>query len=427
MKYFLVGIKGSGMSSLAICLKQMNEMVIGSDNKNYYYTEENLNNERIPIFLFNKNNIEKYKNYIFIISYAYNESNNEEVKEIIQKGYKYYYYSDFINEYFKNIKIGISGTHGKTTISKLVKTLFNKDSISYIIGDSDGKGEKDYKYFIFEACEYKYHFIKYDYDYLLINNIEYDHPDYYNNIDEVIKAFKNASKKAKCIITNNDDINCKKLKHPNKYTYGINNKSYVNCKILNKSKDGFKIKIIVKELEYYFNLPFTGLFMVYNFLAAFTLYYLTHNNKQIENNINDSLYEYTMPKRRGVEIKLKNNNIIIDDFAHHPTEIINTYESIEQKYPNYNITIVFQPHTYSRTIYLDKEFKKALSDKNVYIAKTYPSREEYSPIKEKIVEEIFKDQLKYDVEVIKNILKKENQIVIFMGAGNLNNDLKYYI
>ena len=92
---------GSGMSSLAICLKQMNEMVIGSDNKNYYYTEENLNNERIPIFLFNKNNIEKYKNYIFIISYAYNESNNEEVKEIIQKGYKYYYYSDFINEYFK--------------------------------------------------------------------------------------------------------------------------------------------------------------------------------------------------------------------------------------------------------------------------------------------------------------------------------------
>ena len=425
MKYYLVGIKGTGMSALALCLKDMGEMVIGSDKDETYFTENKLNNNKIPIFKFNVNNINKYKNYIFIISYAYNENNNEEVNEIIKKGYEYYYYSDFINMYFKNIKIGISGTHGKTTTATLTSNLLHNDDISSIIGDGSGKGSKNSKYLIFEACEYKYHFINYDYDYLLINNIDYDHPDFYNNISEVIVAFKNASKKTKCLIVNNDDLNARKIKHSCRYTFGIKNKSYVTGTILKQDENGYRIKVNVKDKEFIFDLSFYGKHMIYNFLAAFTIYYLLHNkDKNIEKDVSNNIKKFVNAKRRMEEIILENNNIIIDDYAHHPSEIQSTYDAVKQKYSNHDITIVFQPHTYTRTIYLNNEFKDVFNDKKTYIMNTFTSREEYNNITESIVKEVFKEQEKYDIEKIKSILEKNNQVIIFMGAGNINQEIR---
>lgn len=417
------------MSALALNLKAMGEMVIGSDKEEYYFTEDNLIKSKIPFFKFSRNNINKYQSYTYIISYAYNEHNNEEVEEIINKGYKYYYYSDFINQYYsEKAIIGVSGTHGKTTTATLLKQLLINENIAYIIGDGNGGGKQNCEYLILEACEYQYHFINYDYSYLIINNIDYDHPDFYNSIDETIIAFKNASKKAQCIIVNNDDKNAKKIKHRCRYTFGINNKSFVTATIIQENKDGYKIKVNVKEKEYIFSLPFFGRHMIYNFLASFTVYYLIKNDKsKIENNINQALLTYKHPKRRINETKLTNNNIIIDDYAHHPTEIIATYQAIKHKYHNYDITIVFQPHTYSRTIFLHDEFIKALTNKNVYIMNTFISREEYDSQKEKVVKEIFSSFYQYEQEKILSILSKQNQIVIFMGAGNVNNEIKQII
>lgn len=414
------------MSALALCINDIKETVIGSDNNKFYFTEERLKEKNIEILTFNKNNISRYKDHIFIIGHSYNETNNEEVKEIFDNNYEYYYYSDFINHYFKNIKIGISGTHGKTTTTTLTKTLFDFNQVSYIIGDGNGKGKKNSKYLIFEACEYYQHFLNYDYEYLIINNIDYDHPDYYNNIDEVITAFKNVSKKAKKIIINNDDENCEKIEHKQKYTFGIKNKSYVNGEIIEENKKGYIILVKVENNEYIFSLPFHGKHMIYNFLAAFTVYYLCNNidKSNIENDIKSKIRKYKSPRRRKEEIILENDNIIIDDYAHHPKEIEMIYEAVRQKYNNYNITIVFQPHTYSRTIYLNKEFKDVLKDKEVYIMKTFISREEYDLLKESVVKEIFINHKEYDVNAIKEILNKENQIILCLGAGDIHNEIK---
>lgn len=413
------------MSALAQCLKDNSEMVIGSDKEEHFFTEEKLNLKKIPIFKFNKNNINKYKTYIFIISYAYDEYNNEEVKEIIDNNLEYYYYSDFINIYFNNIKIGVSGTHGKTTVTTMIKSLFEKDNISYIIGDGTGGGGINSKYLIFEACEYKYHFINYDYDYLVINNIDFDHPDYYNNLDEVITAFKLVSKKAKCLIVNNDDVNSRKIKHNCRYTFGINNKSFVTGTILLENENGYKIKVCVKDREFYYDLPIYGIHMVYNFLAAFTMYYLTHyKKKNIEEYVNVTFEKFINPKRRNQEIILDNGNILIDDYAHHPSEIESTYQSIKQKYKGYEITIIFQPHTYTRSIFLSEQFKKVLKNKNVFIMDTFTSREGIDTLKEKVVNDIYKDKNKYNIEIVKNIINnKKNQIIVFMGAGNINNEI----
>ena len=189
LKYYFVGIKGTGMSALALCINDIKETVIGSDNNMFYFTEERLKEKNIEILTFNKNNISRYKDHIFIIGHSYNETNNEEVKEIFDNNYEYYYYSDFINHYFKNIKIGISGTHGKTTTTTLTKTLFDFNQVSYIIGDGNGKGKKNSKYLIFEACEYYQHFLNYDYEYLIINNIDYDHPDYFKSFNDYQISF----------------------------------------------------------------------------------------------------------------------------------------------------------------------------------------------------------------------------------------------
>ncbi len=417
------------MSALAMCLKQMGEMVIGSDKEEYCFTQDNLYENKIPIFKFNKMNINKYNTFTYIISYAYNEENNEEVAEIINKGYKYYYYSDFINLYFNRCKIGISGTHGKTTVTTLVKTMFKNEPISYVIGDGRGGGNPNYKYFIFEACEYQYHFINYDYDYLIINNIDFDHPDYYNNIEETVTAFKNVSKKTKCLIVNNDDPNSRRIKHYCRYTFGIKNKSFVSATILKESNEGYKIKINVKDNEYYFNLKIFGIHMLYNFLAAFTVYYLLCNDRpNIENNMIEIMKNYNNPKRRIEEYLLANNNIVIDDYAHHPTEIESSYNALKQKYNDYEITIVFQPHTYSRSIYLSESFKNVFNNKNVYVMDTYTSREQYDLQKEKVIEQIFENYFKYDINIIKDIAKnKQKQIIIFMGAGNINNEVNKII
>ena len=100
-----------------------------------------------------------------------------------------------------------------------------------------------------------------------------------------------------------------------------------------------------------------------------------------------------------------------------------TYQAVKQKYTYHDMTIVFQPHTYSRTIFLNEEFKKTFHNKNVYIMKTFISREDYDILKEGIVKEIFKNQKEYDFKEIKNILNKNNQIIIFMGAVNINEEV----
>ena len=427
MKFYLVGIKGTGMSALAQCLKSLGYMVVGSDVENYHFTQQSLDEKRIPYFKFDRKNINKFSMYSFIVGYSYDQYNNEEVAELESKGISYYYYSDFINAFFKNIKIGVSGTHGKTTVCTLLKTIFKNDAISYIIGDGSGAGEEDAKYTILEACEYKQHFLNYDYSYLVINNIEYDHPDYYNNIDEIISAFKKVAKKAKCIIVNNDDKNARKIKHYSRYTFGIDNKSFVTAKILSQSKEGQKIKINVKNKEYIFDLPFCGKHMIYNFISAFTVYYLTHNQltENINEIINDLLKAYTSPKRRLEKSEI-NDNIIFSDYAHHPSEIESSYNAIIQMYPNYNTTIIFQPHTYSRTIFLFEEFQKVFKDKNVYIMDTFTSREEKDILKDKMVKDIFVTQKEYNEKEIREILKRKKQVLIFMGAGDIYKEIEKY-
>lgn len=185
--YHFIGIKGSGMSALAIILKKNNCIVQGSDIKKFFFTQKNLTKNKIKILYFNKRNIKK--NMIIIVGNAF--INNIEVLQAQKMKLKIFKYDKFIGNFIKKyISIAISGSHGKTSTTGLLAHVFKKFyNISYLIGDGTGEFLKNSLYFIFEACEYKRHFLSYFPDFLVITNIDYDHPDYFKNINDVLKAF----------------------------------------------------------------------------------------------------------------------------------------------------------------------------------------------------------------------------------------------
>lgn len=413
-KYHLIGIKGTGMSALAICLHQLGNFVTGSDVPEDFFTVPGLNKENITIKTFNENNITN--EYIYIISSAYDTSNIE-VRKVIDKGYEYYYYHDFMKRYFNGTIIGVSGTHGKTTTTLMLTNLMQDYPISAVIGDGTGIGNPVYQYFIFESCEYQNHFLKFDYEYLIINNIDFDHPDFYANLNDVIASFKKATSKTKILVINGDDENCKQIDHDNKYTFGLADSNFLAGRIIASDNKGYDLYVSVGGMEYYYRLPQLGIHMIYNFLGALTVYYLIGGNM---NNINQKLSKYIQPKRRMEEHYFK-DNIIIDDYAHHPKEINACLSTVKLKYPHKKMIVIFEPHTYSRTLALANEFKELFNDiKDFYLVNTFTSkRENYQKNKEKLVRKIFNNPRIFKHHQIKRLKKINNSVIIFLGAGNI--------
>ena len=411
MNYYLVGIKGSGMCALALILKQLNNIVIGSDKKSIFYTDNILKKENIKVLPFNKKNISS--EYLYIISNCYDD-NNKEVYEIKKRKYQYYYYHDFIEKFFKN-KIGISGTHGKTTTTSFICDLLRKSNISALIGDGLGIGNVNYEYFILEACEYKKHILTYSFEYLVINNIDNDHLDCFSNLKEINDTFVKASKNTKVLICHEDV----QINHQNKYTFGKSENNYCYYKILKEDNKGYQLLINIDKKEIIINYQFCGEHMINNLLASITVYYLIKKDlKGLQFKINN----LRLPNRRMKELYY-NDNIIIDDYAHHPTEINALIKSIKQKYPLYILSVVFQPHTYTRTILLAKEFRLCFSQiDNLYIRKTFTSnREKYNKRDERKVNEILNKGKQFKDKTFIELLKKNKQVIVFVGAGDNDN------
>ena len=392
MKYYLVGIKGSGMSALACYLKDLGNTVLGSDVNQNFDFESGLIKRNIEVLPFSKNNIKP--NYIYIIGNAY-RLENEEVQEIIKNGYKYYYYHEYIST-LPGIKIGVSGAHGKTTTSYFLKEMLRDESIACIIGDGTGFAVDNYQYLIYEACEYQDHFLSYRPDILIITNIDYDHPDYFKDINQTIDSFYKASLNSKEVVT----------------------LSKINYQI--KEINNLFSKVIIDDEEYVLNI--IGIHNIYNFILCYkTLKLLGFDNQYIK----EKAKSLKLPTRRMEETRI-NDLILVEDYGHHPTEINALYNTLNIKYPNYPKIVIFQPHTYSRTIALIEEFISSLSKfDEVYIDKVFTSkREPYNVELEVLIQYHFKCFKKY--KDFNQDLLKQKVLIILLGAGDVNRRFKKY-
>lgn len=392
------------MSALAKLLKDKGFEVSGSDVIDYYFTEDDLIKNDIPILKFDEKNITG--DSFYIIGNAYDE-NNVEVCKIINSKYMYLYYHDFIASMIGQKVIACSGTHGKTTTSHFITKLLD-DKCSYIIGDGSGKGY-DNDLLVLEACEYKDHFLSYKPYIGIITNIEMDHTDYYKNKKQLISSFSKFAKNSKILLANGDDKLVKKIKHAHKITYGFNKGNDAIIKILSVTKKGYYIKLEYQK-NYYLKVPYLGRHMIYNYVCAYLTMILLEKKPQ-------SIVNMSLPKRRMTTYQFKNASLI-DDYAHHPTEIKSLYEGLKLTYPDLKLKVVFQPHTYERTIKLKRSFVKELKKfDEVYLMEVFTSkRENVSLYKQKIVNKIFKKFKKIEKFKISNV-GLEKEVWIFLGAG----------
>ncbi|NLY80450.1 MAG: UDP-N-acetylmuramate--L-alanine ligase [Lysinibacillus sp.] len=418
--FHFTGIKGSGMSSLAQILFDSGETVQGSDVETYYFTEQPLRDRNIKILNFDANNIQP--GMTVIAGNAFPDSHPEIVKAK-ELGVEVIRYHKFLGDYIKKfISIAITGAHGKTSTTGLMSHVVGGyKPTSYLIGDGTGSGKVDASYFVMEACEYRRHFLAYHPDYAIMTNIDFDHPDYFSSVEDVFSAFQElASQVKKAIIACGDDEYLKQI-HANVPViyYGMGEGNDFVAKNIEKSTEGTHFEVYVRN-EYYdrFFIPLYGDHAILNSLAVIAL---CHYEGIPANIIKERLTTYGGVKRRFTETKI-GNNVLVDDYAHHPTEITATIQSARQKYPDREIVAIFQPHTFSRTEAFLEQFASSLKQADaVYLCEIFSSaREKNGNLSINDLAAIIEGSEVIRTETIDQLLKHKNAVFLFMGAGDVH-------
>lgn len=428
MKYYCIGIKGSGMATLAEILFDLGHEVSGYDDyKEHKFTQEGLDKRGIKIYYDSTHDIPKDT----IVTYSKAFSiDHPEIKRVKSLGLKIIAYNELLGKLSSEFKtIGVSGTHGKTTTSTMISHVLGETKgCNYFIGDGSGFADRKNELFTLESCEFNRHFLAYHPYYAIVTNIELEHTECYKDIDEIIKTFEEFANKAHYVIACGDDKNVRKMNLKNNVTYyGFDDCNDVVCKNVTLDENGSKFDVYIKgELYGHFDIPLFGNHMILNALACITVCNMEGVDTE---KIHSLLHTFSNAKRRFKEKKF-GSVVTIDDYAHHPTEIRVTIESARQKYPNKEIVAVFLPNTYSRTKALMSDFISALktADK-AYVMDIHCDRERKEDYPGVSSDEIIKNvpnAEKISLDTVDKLLKHKNAAICFMSCTNIYELLDKY-
>ena len=427
--YYFIGIQGTGMSALAIILKQLGYNVKGSDVDKTFFTKKELINNNIEVLVYNENNITKD---LTIIKGASITEDNVELKKARSINAEIIEYEEMLGRITKQFKtICIAGCHGKTTTTAMTSLILdNTIGTNYLIGDGSGHGSKDNEFFTLESCEYRRHFLSYLPYYAVVLNIDLDHVDYFKDINDIIDAYQEFSNSAtKMVIACGDDENTKKMKLTKPVIYfGINEDNDVRATNIKYTKDGTSFDVLINNKQYeHFDLPIFALHQVLDALAAITISYLENIDSK---DIARILKTFKGAKRRFTETIVK-DSIIIDDYAHHPNEVKATINAAKQKYPDKQIITIFQPHTFTRTEEFAKDLIEVFKEVNAaYIMDIHPAREkqeDYPEITKDIILKDLPNGHPLKIDEAKELAKYNNAVFLFMSPNDiskLEDDLK---
>ena len=437
----MIGIGGISMSGIAAILENWGFNVTGSDTSDSEAVQLLLK-KGIKVII--GHSLEDVANSDVVIYSAAIKQDDPEILEAKRLNIPTIERADFLGEITRCYKdtICISGTHGKTTTTSMVSLCFlealKDPSIqvgallkplngNYRVGNSE--------HFIIEACEYVESFLKFSPKAEIILNIDNDHLDYFKTFDNIKNAFIKYVKLLPndgILITNADDKNCMdlpKYTSAKVYTYGIDNQDAdFTAKNITFDDDGFPEFDVYYKNEFFVKLQLSvpGRHNVLNALACTTLCTEYSIDKK---DIAVALERFTGAHRRfEFKGKINKTSSVYDDYAHHPTEIKATYNSLSNK--KYNKSwVIFQPHTYSRTKTLLDDFADALINfDHIVVLDIYAARERntYNISSKDLVDKIkelgkeakyipdFEECVKY----VKNNIEK-NDIVVTLGAGTV--------
>ena len=420
MKYYCIGIKGTGMSTLAQILHDLGNKVSGYDDaRGHKFTQDGLEERGIEIFYDHDHKIDK--DTIVTYSVAF-KNDHPELVRVRELGLTVKKYNEIMADVISQFEtIGVSGTHGKTSTSSMIKHILeNTIGCNYFIGAGDGKATRDNKYYVVESDEFNRHFKVYHPAYSIITNIEAEHLECYKDVNDIRETFEVfANQTGKLVVANGDNEEVRKINYttPVKF-YGFNEDNDIVIKNMELTTEGSEFDLNIDGTLYgHFYIPLYGQHMVCNAAAAIMICHEVGISKE---DIAKHLMTFKNAKRRFAEDKV-GNTVIIDDYAHHPTEIKVTLEAVKQKYPNKRLVVVFAPNTFSRTKDFTMEFVEAfnIADK-AYLTEIDCNREkqeDYPGVTSHIIIDKLNNGDIISVETIDKLKDESDSVVCFMGCA----------
>ena len=441
------------MSSLAMILNKNGHSISGSDQKKSHILKE-LAANYVNIFpTQEESNIEqiiqekKKKNILIVISSAINEDNLE-LKKAKEYNLEVKHRSEILNLLSDQKKsIIISGSHGKTTTSTYITTILSilQQDPTAVIGGIVPLYKKNYnvsdgRLFVAEADESDGSLIKYNPNIGIITNIELEHVDHYKNLEDLIKTMKHFAQNCQCLIANFDCPNIKNNLQIDKCfsTQTINN---IDFALIPKESNGCEIVAEYYEQEKFIDIikvPIPGLHNLSNTIAAIAACRIAGI---LFKEIKKGIEHLQLPLRRFDYRGLWKNRLIVEDYAHHPSEvdaaisiaslIIKTKNNFSNISPK-RLVAIFQPHRFSRTKKFEKEFAKSLSKSDlVFITPIYSAGEDKIEGTSNLSIGYELKRLKPNLEIytpdnnqeLKILLKEktiEKDLILIMGAGDIN-------
>ncbi len=443
MRYLLIGIKGTGMSHLASYLVEQGDEVIGLDRAEDFFTSAILSGITVlPLDSHLPSTIDKV-----IFSTAYERRSVPAIEEARERNLVCISYPEALRELsLSRVTAGVSGTHGKTTTTSiaayLMETIGESGGAvygSYLKGHSSVYHRGD-RSLVIEACEYQEHFLLYDLDILVITNMDFDHPDYFRNLEAVEEAFHRrfiAMKNNSLVIAHSStiDIVSEWMKEREDIKVVFYGKG-TDIDII-EMEDGIHLfgrKLETREKSRAIIEDYIAGTLV---AAALSLAdfedtpLLSRKAKELV----PLLSGYPGVAARGEKVREKDGILYLDEYAHHPREIAVSIENIRLKYPGRRVVVLFMPHTSSRTEALMDDFAISLSMADLlFLQSVYSSarndegsRDSSRALIERIREREDSERYQYIPDPLECAARvasslKTNDVCITMGAGD-NRDL----
>lgn len=464
---FFIGIKGVGMAPLAIIAKQAGFNIAGSDIPDEFITDISLNNEEILVFEnFDIEDIKMFFEHyesdesLVITTGAHKGFDNPQAIWAKQKGINVISQGQALGVFMSGTifdrdfeGVAVAGSHGKTTVSSLLSVSLVELGLdpTYAVGTGElfpvgspghfGRGG----FFIAESDEYASEpvydkipkFLYQNPKYAIFNNVDFDHPDLFRDLDTVKEAFDEFAlniRSGGTLFLNGDDENLKSLKENitkdiRIVTFGCGkNNDFRIGKIVT---EGFESKFTVYKNQSelgIFELNILGKHNAINSLPVIALLYeVGFSPTEIRN----ALKVFKGSKRR-LEIigKTKNGALVVDDYGHHPLEISTTIKALRNAFPKKRIVAIFQSHTYSRTKSLLTEFAKSFDNAdNLCLLPIFKSQrdtesdvlseKEFVGAFENKKGTIFIDNFPDMVKYISQNHDSEETLIVTIGAGEV--------
>ncbi len=437
-KFYLIGIGGAGMMGIAELLHNLGFSVRGSDISDSSSIKR-LRKLKIKVFIghdiknINSEDIIIYSNAIkeSNIEFKFARINNMTVlsrMEILSELMRFKY------------GISVTGSHGKTTTTSLLSHILYKNKLdpTYLIGGKLKTDDPHVKlgnsnYLITETDESDPRFTILKPHLVVLTNLDKEHlenyENSYKNLESSMTHFINSIPFYGKTFINGDDINSiKLLKFINRetFTYGFKTSNQLNADNISYSKRRMKFNLNYKNKSYSVSTNLLGKHNVYNILAAMSV--CIHLEIDIEKIIKSVSNFYGASRRFDLYEAIINKNVvtIIDDYGHHPTEIDCTIKAINDIFPSKKITMIFQPHRYSRTKATWKSLTKVLqSVNNIMLLPTYSAGEKKNSYSSEFLFKKLKNKNKILHKSLKNIIDKisknidTDSILLLQGAGDI--------